>query len=1221
METPAEDFDRPAASRKVRVGALRLSPTTLFVLALLVLVVTTIQAMRQPLRPDPHQAVSAFSRDWWLYPLEWNPPGRLARIGRELHAVHAVPGTETVYAVGDLGVIVVSGDGGQTWQTAASQTATPTPTPSPSSSPTPTTSPTPNLNPTPPTNTNTPRNFNDNSPGTPNSNANRSRAFLGLPDLLPTAHAAELHPPGVGALSPQGQAPPTLNTNTNINANTTITNADANTNLNTRATGQPPRVTASPQSNDPVATMYSPTAAPTPTVEGKTLSAVHFHNERQGFVVTDSGECFKTEDGGVSWSWKEATLVRPGRPGGAAVCEGGLAWIAYEDQPRPDSLIRLRASVPAERIARLVDDIVETIKKGDVIALAEVFFLDDGLRGWIIAEGSALWRTTGGGREWEVVDTNLPGRSYLRSIVFINESRGWVVGDRGEIFETADGGASWRQQPSGTEQNLNSVTFLPDGRRGWAVGAAGTVLYTGDGGETWIHQTQSERAGAATGSRYYFRLLPPWYYLSWVVVGLLLLPIRRTAVVDEKEEPDVSVADVLVSDRPLEEGDADTIGFNSIALGLSRFLRNENTSPPLTIAITGEWGTGKSSLMNLLRADLRKYDFRPVWFNAWHHQKEEHLLASLLQNVRLQAVPPWWRPEGLIFRSRLLRIRGARHWGPVLLLALFVAVAVFYELMRQDANTYLASYFKEVTSLFYGGRPPEVSGGVKDYLSRLPLLVSLLTFAGTVWRGATAFGVKPASLMASMSSGVRVRDLEAQTSFRQRFAAEFSDVTQALGARSMIIFIDDLDRCRPENVVETLEAVNFLVSSGECFVVIGMARGRVEPCVGLSFKDVAAEMFDEDAPPPAAPAGDAPPAQTAQAKQKRLDYARQYLDKLINIEVPVPLPSSKQSCDILVANTRRAEEHGDAPESPLQVFRSGVAALARGYWRTLLWAGSFLLLLSGCYALASFLARPVPLTNASPHQAAQPTPAITPAPTSSVTPMATASPAAGATPAPATTTATPTATPDARLPELTPGKRSVVLATVPVALALSLVLWVGVWLLTRRPGLVVKDSTDFVDALTIWHPLVFARSTTPRSIKRFMNRVRYLAMRQRPQSDSPPSWKRLLVGLETKSGDAAERKESPGPAAAPIRDELLVALAAIQNFKGRWLLHDTALLSLPSPVTTSMVLNLAGGTTADWDLLQEAKERHIQRFGGWDGDEVIAARQELLRMSEGVYVN
>src|SRR6185369_8027128 len=124
--------------------------------------------------------------------------------------------------------------------------------------------------------------------------------------------------------------------------------------------------------------------------------------------------------------------------------------------------------------------------------------------------------------------------------------------------------------------------------------------------------------------------------------------------------------------------------------------------------------------------------------------------------------------------------------------------------------------------------------------------------------------------------------LEAQTSFRQKFANQFNDVTRALGKRSLLIFIDDLDRCRPENVLETLETVNFLTTSGECFVIIGMAREYVERCVSRAFNEVAQEMVDDME-------GEGSNGE-AIAKQRRIEFARQYLDKLVNIEVPVPAP-------------------------------------------------------------------------------------------------------------------------------------------------------------------------------------------------------------------------------------------------------------------------------------------------------------------------------------------
>ena len=73
-----------------------------------------------------------------------------------------------------------------------------------------------------------------------------------------------------------------------------------------------------------------------------------------------------------------------------------------------------------------------------------------------------------------------------------------------------------------------------------------------------------------------------------------------------------AIDDSLTPDRPLEPGQADVMKLGDIAAALSRFLRNENTLPPLTAAVTGKWGTGKSSLMNLLKKDLEAIGFCPA---------------------------------------------------------------------------------------------------------------------------------------------------------------------------------------------------------------------------------------------------------------------------------------------------------------------------------------------------------------------------------------------------------------------------------------------------------------------------------------------------------------------------------------------------------------------------------------------------------------------------------
>src|ERR1044072_4203617 len=192
------------------------------------------------------------------------------------------------------------------------------------------------------------------------------------------------------------------------------------------------------------------------------------------------------------------------------------------------------------------------------------------------------------------------------------------------------------------------------------------------------------------------------------------------------------------------------------------------------------------------------------------------MLASLLENIKLQAVPRWWTNRGLVFRARLLKIRGWRNWLPLLALLFLIYVLVIIYFMSPGVST-----SDLVTNLTELPSTPAAAAGLIKYL---PLIAGLVTFLGAVWRGITAFGVKPASLLAGVSPGGSICGVGGAGRVRQKFGVEFADVTRALGNRSMLIFIDDLDRCRPENVLETLEAVNFLTTSGDCFVVIGMGR-------------------------------------------------------------------------------------------------------------------------------------------------------------------------------------------------------------------------------------------------------------------------------------------------------------------------------------------------------------------------------------------------------------
>jgi photosystem II stability/assembly factor-like uncharacterized protein len=88
------------------------------------------------------------------------------------------------------------------------------------------------------------------------------------------------------------------------------------------------------------------------------------------------------------------------------------------------------------------------------------------------------------GTTWEQVD--VPVRSALTAVHFVDAQHGWAVGHDAAIVATADGGKTWALQnfEPGLEQPLLDVLFL-DASRGFAAGAYSLLLETSDGGKTW----------------------------------------------------------------------------------------------------------------------------------------------------------------------------------------------------------------------------------------------------------------------------------------------------------------------------------------------------------------------------------------------------------------------------------------------------------------------------------------------------------------------------------------------------------------------------------------------------------------------------------------------------------------------------------------------------------------------------------------------------------------
>lgn len=220
--------------------------------------------------------------------------------------------------------------------------------------------------------------------------------------------------------------------------------------------------------------------------------------------------------------------------------------------------------------------------------------------------------------------------------------------------------------------------------------------------------------------------------------------------------------------------------------------------------VDGPWGSGKSSLLNfvgreLKRADLPKEDrWVVVTFNAWKYQRLD---------------PPWWwlttvlHEQGISELRSIDRVRSTRlwlrgvwwrlrdSWAPFVLLGVAMVAAFF--LWRSG---------------FFG---QDLSGAadVAESIGKIAAFVALV-FGGIKalnrWFVTSPSGTGPTVLE---------RTPDPLRMVRQRFARIVRTIRQPV-----VVFVDDLDRCRDSFVVELLEGIQTLFIDEPVVYVVAADR-------------------------------------------------------------------------------------------------------------------------------------------------------------------------------------------------------------------------------------------------------------------------------------------------------------------------------------------------------------------------------------------------------------
>lgn len=242
---------------------------------------------------------------------------------------------------------------------------------------------------------------------------------------------------------------------------------------------------------------------------------------------------------------------------------------------------------------------------------------------------------------------------------------------------------------------------------------------------------------------------------------------------------------------PDNETEVDFLNFASVADTVSEIIVQAERRP-VSIGVSGAWGVGKSSLIKLIRASLAKGDSTPerylfIEFNAWLYQGYDDVRAALLE---------------------------------------IIATALNSEAKkRQTAIDKASELLARVDWLRVGRLTVGTAASLALGLPPVGWMGEMLRFAKDVAVGrADAHTIESgeAAIGDAMNQGKQIIRPKADSSPPKEIHAIrecFEQTLQALDV-TLVVLIDDLDRCLPETTISTLEAIRlFLFLKNTAFVI------------------------------------------------------------------------------------------------------------------------------------------------------------------------------------------------------------------------------------------------------------------------------------------------------------------------------------------------------------------------------------------------------------------
>jgi KAP family P-loop domain len=411
----------------------------------------------------------------------------------------------------------------------------------------------------------------------------------------------------------------------------------------------------------------------------------------------------------------------------------------------------------------------------------------------------------------------------------------------------------------------------------------------------------------------------------------------------------------------------DELGYNVYADALADFILNPETPTPLAISVKGEWGTGKTSLMRMLRKRIdplspdgedpvpgaaakgeikrptngdvlnelhepaeernlladrsgqdrpaptrrpeqankpRRSGLPSIWFNAWIYQSSRQLWAGLAVAI-INGVA-----------SRMSFIERERFW-----LTLQIRRVDGAALRRRIYRELAERVLPKAAALLIVSLGSLVVWALHSAL-KLPTAVTVaagsLFFAPLVaipvaaWQARRKFLEE--SLTSAFSDLIREPDYTTEAGFLHLFHRDMKLILEAAGVteeKPLVIFVDDLDRCTFGTVAEVVEGLNLFLAGQfpHCIFIIGMEPTLVAAQLAVAYRDLFATLSDDD------------------SAATRMRYGWRFLEKMVQLPVALPTPRAAR-LDRYVGSLTSYSANGDNVD-PQETDEPGEAEIGK----------------------------------------------------------------------------------------------------------------------------------------------------------------------------------------------------------------------------------------------------------------------------------------------------